>query len=337
MMRGCGAVLGALLLTSSVAAAQESLIRGVVRDSVTGEPLAGAMVELRHETFLRGALSNQRGEFRMFDVPRGDYRVTVRRIGFAAMQHALRTTGRDTSLVLPMHAIARELDTMRVNARGTAIYGVIGTAQGVRPLPGALVHVMGLGRSIATDSVGRFFIEIANPGTYLVRVAHAGYVHQLLSVEVSDERSTETSTLLDTLLRRERGGMDGAWRDFDRRIVWRGPRSAIVTASELEEFDGYALSEALNKSASAFRRGLRIGTNTCVFIDGRPRPGWPVDAFRIENVDAVELYGSGADGTNTLYIAWPNRMPCNIPQGGAYGGAALPPGTAAYAVIWLKP
>lgn len=335
-MRGCSAALG-LLLLSSVAAAQQSQVKGVVRDSVTGGPLAGALVDLRNDAFQAGARTNQRGEFRLYDVPRGDYRVTVRRIGFAAMQRAVRTTDRDTTLTLALHAIVRELDTMRVTARGMSIYGVIGTTQGVRPLADARVQVMGLDRAVNTDSAGRFSIEIKKPGTYLVRVAHVGYTHQLLSVDVSAERSLETSTLLDTLLRRERGGTDALWNDFERRIVWRGPRSAIVPASELEQFEGLPLSEALNKSASAFRRGLRIGTRTCVFIDGRPRPGWPMDAFRIENVDAVELYGTGADGTQSLWLAWPTRVPCSLPQGGSLGEPVLQTGTAVYAVIWLKP
>lgn len=335
-MRSCSAALGMLLL-SNVAAAQQVQVKGVVRDSVTGEPLAGALVDLRNDAFQVGARSNLRGEFRFYDVPRGDFRVTVRRIGFVATQRALRTADRDTSLTLALHAIVRELDTMRVIARGMSIYGVIGTTQGVRPLRDAKVQVMGLNRSVSTDSAGRFSIAMQKAGTYLVRVAHAGYTHQLLSVEVSAERSMETSTLLDTLLRRERGGTETLWNDFERRIVWRGPRSAIVPASELEQFEGTTLSDALNRSPTAFRRGLRIGTRTCVFIDGRPRPGWPIDAFRIENVDAVELYGIGADGTQSLWLAWPTRVPCSLPQGGALGEPVVPTGTAVYAVIWLKP
>jgi hypothetical protein len=335
-MRHCGAVIGALLLASRVAVAQQVQVKGVVRDSVTGEPLAGALVDLRNDTFQMGARSNQRGEFRIYDVPRGDYRVTVRRIGFLATQRILRTADRDTSLTLALHAIVRELDTMRVIARGMSIYGVIGTTQGVRPLRDAKVQVMGLNRSVNTDSAGRFSIAMQKAGTYLVRVAHPGYTHQLLSVEVSADRSMETSTLLDTLLRRERA-TESMWNDFERRIVWRGPRSAIVPASELEQFEGTTLSDALNRSPSAFRRGLRIGTRTCVFIDGRPRPGWPVDAFRIENVDAVELYGIGADGTQSLWLAWPTRVPCSAPQGGPLGEPVIPTGTAVYAVIWLKP
>ncbi len=334
--RVCCMALVAVLVASATVAAQDPHVAGVIRDSSTGEPLGGALIDVRSTSFQRAARSNQRGEFRVNDVPPGDYRVSVRRIGYRELQRPLRTTNRDTSMVFALTGVVRELDTVRVRSSVTGIHGVVGTAHGLRPIPGATVQVLGVNRPTKTDSSGKFFIELQKPGTYLVRVARAGYAHQLLSIDVPRERSVETATLLDTTDTRARMGTETLWNEFDRRLIWRGPKSALVGLAELDSLDEYALSDALNRSSSAFRRGMRVGSATCVFVNGVPRPGWWVDAFRTERVEAVELYGPGADGTGTLRQAWPPRTPCGLPQGGANGVGGLPAGTAAFAVIWLK-
>ena len=334
---GAHIALCALLLASSGAAAQDVYtVAGIVRDTATRVPLAGALVAIRNGAFERAARANQHGEFRISAVPTGNYHLNVRRIGYVEAERAFQVLDRDVFVTLGVIRVTRELDTVRVRERVMAIFGVIGAAQGVRPLADVKVQVIGINHTTMTDSAGRFFVEVKMAGRYLVRVSRTGFTHLLLSVDVAPDVSAETSALLDSTDARDRMGTETAWKDFDKRVIWRGPRSAIVSAAELDTLEGMSLGDALNHTNSAFRRGMRIGSQTCVFVNGVPMPGWPVDAYPIARVDAVELYGPGGDGTGTLRQAWPPRVPCGLPQGGPFGDG-LPAGTAAFAVIWLKP
>lgn len=334
-MRTIGIVACALLCASSALHAQaRRVLTGVVRDSATGEPLSGALVDVKSAAFHATVRSNQRGEFRISQVPGGDYGVSIRRLGYAELLRDLVTMDRDTTVIFAMTAVRRELDTVRVVARVNGIRGVVGTAHALKPIPGATVQLIGSGRQL-TDSAGRFFIETKRGGTFLLRIAREGYAHQLVSIEVPKDGSVETATLLDSSDVRDRT-WQSAWDDFDRRVVWRGSKSALVPGAELEELEGMSLSSALNASRTGFRRGMIVGPNTCVFVNGQPKPGFWVDMYDPEDVEAVELYGPGGEGTGTLRLAWPARAPCGAQQGGPYG-RGVPPGNATWAVIWLKP
>lgn len=336
MMRTLGIAACALLCVSSVTSAQaRRVVTGVVRDSATGEPLSGALVDVKSSAFHATVRSNQRGEFRISEVPGGDYGVTIRRLGYAELLRDLVTMDRDTTVVFAMTAVRRELDTVRVVARVNGIRGVVGTAHALKPIAGATVQLIGSGPPQRTDSAGRFFIETKRAGTFLLRIAREGYAHQLVSIEVPKDGSVETATLLDSSDVRDRT-WQSAWDDFDRRVVWRGSKSALVPGAELEELEGLSLSSALNKSRTGFRRGMVVGPNTCVFVNGQPRPGFQVDDHDPQDVEAVELYGPGGEGTGTLRLAWPPRAPCGAQQGGLFG-RGVPPGNATWAVIWLKP
>ena len=335
-MRTIAIAACALLCVSSPMYAQaRRVLSGVVRDSVTSEPLSGALVDVRSAAFHAAVRSNQRGEFRIPEVPGGDYKVIVRRLGYAELLRDLVTMDHDTSVVFAMTAGRRELDTVRVVARVNGIRGVVGTAHALTPIAGATVQLIGSGLRKTTDSAGRFFLETKRGGTFLLRIARDGYARQLVSIDVPREGTVETATLLDSADVRDRT-WQSAWDDFDRRIVWRGSKSALVPGAELEELEGMSLSSALNASRTGFRRGMIVNPNTCVFVNGQPRPGFTVDMYDPGDVEAVELYGPGGEGTGTLRLAWPARAPCGAQQGGPYGRGA-PPGNATWAVIWLKP
>ena len=70
MMRASMLALGVLLLASRAAAAQ-GVVKGVVRDSATGELLSGALVDLRDTSLQRTTRTNQRGA-RMAYLPTSD-------------------------------------------------------------------------------------------------------------------------------------------------------------------------------------------------------------------------------------------------------------------------
>ncbi|MEO5817109.1 MAG: carboxypeptidase regulatory-like domain-containing protein [Gemmatimonadaceae bacterium] len=331
------AVAAVLLGATASAAAQSGTytVSGMVRGSVTDEPLAGAVVDLRTGSAQRFARTDQFGAFELASVPSGNYRMTVRRIGFAELARDFVVADRDTAVTLTLVPRAQLLDTTRVRANAMAIHGVVGAAHDLRPLAGATVLVVGAGRTETTDSAGQFFAPVKKPGTYFLRIARPGYAMQVITIDVPDDRSVETSALLDSSEMAVRPGTDELWTEFDKRVVWHAMNSAVVSGADLRKFEADLLSDALRSTPSFVKRGLKIGSATCVFVNGLPRPGWALDAVPVDNIEAVELYGAGGDLTESLRKDWPRGVPCGEATGLRNAGRAAP-GTVNFAVIWMK-
>lgn len=312
------ALLGLLCLVSSMALGQStgSTVRGIVRDSASGQPLPGAVVQLRSQSSRRSTRSDDMGSFRLNGIPDGRYRLSVRRVGYLEHEKELRTAFRDTFVLVDLHPVARKLPTVRVRENVTAIYGMIAASHNLRPIPGAVVQVVGARRYVASDIAGRFIVGIEKPGTYVLRISREGYVQEVFSMQVPRGRAVEASRLLDSSSKRAAPGLNVLWEDFDQRLRWRGMNSALIPGSELRRYGGL-LASALGGTPTFTSKGLRIGARTCVFVNGVPRPGWPLDAFPIEDIEAVEVYGRNCDPTSTLAQKWPPGVPCTETTGGA--------------------
>jgi TonB-linked SusC/RagA family outer membrane protein len=79
MRLACAAVMLALLLTFSPAAAQTRTVTGTVTDAATGQPLEGARVSVRGTSL--ATVTGATGTFSLGNVPEGNVVVSVRRIG----------------------------------------------------------------------------------------------------------------------------------------------------------------------------------------------------------------------------------------------------------------
>jgi Carboxypeptidase regulatory-like domain len=323
--------------SSAAAQGRTHTVSGVVRGSVNDEPLAGALIDLRATDNPRSARSDQFGVFEINAVAPGTYRMTVRRIGYAELTRELIVADHDTALMVVLVRRAMLLDTMRVKANVTAIYGLVGTSLTLMPLQGASVLVVGAGKAETTDSGGRFFVPLKRPGSYLLRVAKPGYSPLQLTIDVPTERSVETSALLDTSSAATRPNTDKRWEDFDRRVEGHAMNSALVTSRELEKFESQLFSEAIKNSPSFAKRGMKLGNSACVFINGSPRPGLALDVLRVEDVQAVELYGANGDPTLSLSSDWPSGAACTEVTGGIRSPQRPATGTVIFANVWLKP
>jgi len=323
-----------LCLAWSVATGQGSThtVRGTTRDAASGQPVAGALVEVRSETFRAATRSDEEGAVRLTAVPAGRYRLSVLRIGFAELVRNLVLADLDTSVELSLQAVARGLDAVRVEAGVSGIYGVVGTAKGLQPIPGARIQVIGANKSAATDTAGGFFVAVPKPGTYVVRISRPGYAELHFPIEVPKDRAVEASRLLDSTSKVAPRGLEVLWQDFDQRLRWRAMNSALVTGAELRRYGGM-LSDALQGSPPVVSRSLRITGMPCLFINGTPRPDWPLDALRVEDIESVEVYGPRGEETGMLAKMWPPGRPC--------GGASRPTvnqgSTVAFVVVWLRP
>ena len=299
------------------AGAQGHVISGVIRDSATGRPVAAAVVGAVGTTYSRVTRSDARGAYALTGAPDGVVTFSARQLGYAVFTSQVRVAGRDTTIDV------------------TGIRGLVGTARDLRPIAGAKAQIVGAERDGLTDSTGAFFVELKKPGTYVMRVSRPGYAPRVLSVDVPKNHTVETSTLLDSG-NTEPKDAEGLWQDFVSRVRMRGPNSALVSGSALRDAGG-SVVDALRGSPAFTQRGLRIGPTTCVFINGRPSPGLPLNGVDITQIETIELYGAGGDATGSLARSWPHGTPCgtNIgenPVVGAGNGTV----TAQVAVIWLR-
>jgi hypothetical protein len=340
--------------TSQLQAQAARTVRGVIRDSSTNQPLAGALVDLRSATYRATDRTDEEGNFRIRGVAPGSYQVSVLRIGYAEAKRDLEVGARDLEITVGMRPIAQRLDAFRVRGDISAIYGMVGTLPDLLPISGARVQVIGAQKEVTTDSTGGFFIPVGEPGTYMVRMTREGYAERFFPIEVPRGRAVDGSRMLDPGTAPAKG-MDVLYVDLDSRLRMRATgASAIIPGAEIRRA-GTQLIDAMRASQSFSARGLRFATTACLFVNGLPRPGASIDMFRPEEVESVEVYafsGTGtADRSRNLEQAWPSGAPCG-PTGatrmvGAAGGSRMnsregnltgpiQSGIVRYVVIWLR-
>jgi hypothetical protein len=111
------AIILALPCFASVSAAQSVFLGSVVADGDPSPPLAGAEVTI--PTLNLAARTDSLGRFLFQDIPKGMFRVIIRRVGFNAIAINARFSGKDTLAAdFALLPVAVSLDT--VNVQGTA-------------------------------------------------------------------------------------------------------------------------------------------------------------------------------------------------------------------------
>ena len=316
-------------------------VQGTVVDSTAGAALGGVALELTGAAVRAVTQTDGAGRFRFVGIRPGTYTLTIRRIGYVARAPERLELARDTVLAVALSRVAREIATVLVRDSTTGIQGVVGTAAGMEPIPSARVQVAGVRGTFTSDSAGRFFIPIEKAGTYALRISREGYHQSLRTVEVANRRMTDGSALLDSAPPRASAILGANWEDLDQRQRWRTMNSALVSGFDLVGKGG-TLTDALQMTPSFVSRGLRIGPSTCVFVDGVPRPGMPIDAIAPEQIEMIEVYGSGGEASGNLIKRWPSRVDCAdgsrsapvMGQTSMLGNSSR--GFVRYAVIWLK-
>jgi len=326
------ALLSASIRTSGAGAQQPVPVRGKVQDSVSGRPLAGAIVGLGPNGSDRTTRTDDAGEFAFSKVVPGNYSLTVKRLGYEPRARAVEVKAGMDSLVVAMLRVST-LDTVRIRATNQGIYGAVGTAEGLRPLRSALVQVIGGSGKLSVDSTGHFYIPIKAPGAYLVRAMSPGYQTQTMAVTVRRDEGVEIALLLDSATTPESNRWESAYADMADRMIARRNSSAIVSASELRETGYSGLADALRRSPSFNKAVIRIGGTACVFVDGQPKPGLSIDAFDGTQIEAIEAYTASSEGTGNLARRWPRGFPC-APTG--ENTTAAGSDVIRWVVVWLK-
>jgi hypothetical protein len=300
-------------ISPSSARAQGGLryaVRGAVRDSATGLPMTGALIELRSEGIVRTNRTDDDGSYRFTLLPAGAYHISVLRIGYT--EHAADfTLRRDTTIRVAMLPAAVRLSEFLVYAETTAVYGAVGAYPDFDAVRGARIQIIGAHREAKTDSVGRFFVALPNPGKYLVRVVADGFADQIFTAEIPRGKAVEASQLLEPGPSSAARAFDFRYADMDLRLSTRGLFASLVSGSEIRKAGGSTLN-AVERSEAFYSRGMRMADTTCVFVNGLPRPGMALEAIRPEEIEAVELYGAGPTGSASARLQedWPQHATC---------------------------
>lgn len=318
-MRTLRYVVATCVAAASPAVAQIAPVTGTVVDSATGNPVAGALVALAGNGYVQAVSSLGDGTFRFTKVTPGSYTLSVKRLGFAALQLTIPIDANGVHVRAAVVRIAG-VDTVRAHP-GTGIAGEVGALTPLRPLANAEVLVVGVGAVLRTDSTGRFFLPLRRAGTYVLRAKSAGYLPVALSVTVTRDSTARVMLLMDTSTAGTSSAYELAWREFADRARLRGTKSVLVSQGELARTGEPGLFEALQRVPALSAAQLRFGETVCVFIDGRPAAGSPLGTWAVEQVEAVEIYTGErrSEETGTLrrasrgYECQPTKLPGAVP------------------------
>lgn len=331
-------LLLAVGLPALVHAQQPVILSGTVTDSVTGRGLGGVVVSVTPSESqgasqgapLASTQTDDTGRFRLPIRSTGPYRVSFRRLGYTPV--VLPGVVVSETTTVPPVRLAPTPQTLRafnVVDSLSGIRGIVGVANSFTPVANAVVQVAGVRTRIATDSAGSFFVAIEKPGTYLVRVSHPQFGATSRSAIVERKSVIELAIMLDSTA----ASISRAdWDDINQRQTWRRMTSATIDGGALARYGGSVL-DALSLNKAFVQSGMRVGNSLCVFVNGVPKPGLPIDAIRIEDIAFIELFGATGEGTGNVKRKWPPGAPCGMRIGRQTRNG---PELVHYALVWTK-
>lgn len=276
------------------------------------------------------------GAYTMPRLAPGAYTLEVRRLGFVSRTIPVVLTGdRIMRLDVTLVPLAVPLPSGIDAESFSGVVGVVGTYDNMMPLDGVTIRPLGRDTTISTDANGRFVLPRGAGTTGALRVERAGYIPRLVSYSLKSGATTELAVLLDS------GAMPksdvGVWRDVMQRHNWSTPRAVRVARSELLETGAHNLLVALEQSATVQEANLIFSRGVCLFVNGQPRPGFPLDAILTDRVEYVEGYAVRGDLSRTLPLRWPANSTCGVPGGEITVRRAIESGQGIqFAVVWLR-
>jgi carboxypeptidase family protein len=327
-------------VVASVGTAQPrtAMVAGSVR-TTTGAPLSGALVSLDSANVLRAVRTGAEGQFRFASVAAGLHELRVTAIGYAAADSDITVTDADLVIDLVMHSIQRSVDTIVVRARALGIYGHVLSTADFSNIPHVTVQILGTGTETTTDSAGAYAARKVKPGTYLVRFTHPDFAERVFGVTIPADSGYSLSPVLEPAVERTRSRERRAsiMKEMDTRVRMSGSRSTLVPRAELSTNPRGDLLMAVLRSRSYLHANFGQPLKApCVYIEGRPLPGWTLDAFSVGEIEAIEIHDNGTTAARRLNATWPLGAPCGSSTLQTSMRAAVPlsgPGQNPFSVI----
>lgn len=297
------------------------VVSGSVRDSA-GRPVENALIALDPSASGRTVRSDAQGRFRLDRVGTGWHELAIASIGYITEILRIEVPREGLELAIVLRQNVATIDTMRVVARRTGVHGTVIAREEFSALGDAHVQVIGAVGSDTTGADGRFELPRVRAGAYVVHVRRSGYQSRMLSITVPRDSSIELALLLDRAESDTEKRFALLLREFDQRRRWMtGPNAALIPRQELAGHEGQSLDDALRYSLSFLLKGLRIDDGTCIYVNGVFQPTRMARDYRAGDIEAVEVYGTGADYTGTV-TATNSRPASRKPIGGICGWPA---------------
>ncbi len=328
---------GLPLASLSAQADSSATLRGSVRIE-SGLPVEDALISLERDgepcdnTAVR-SLPN--GSFTITKLVPGQYTLRVRRLGYEALAKPIEVRDGATrydAVITPRPAL---LTFAQLEDGWTGVVGLVGDGADMEGLEGVQITVMGNDATATTDAAGRFVLPLKDLGTGALRVEREGFEPKLVSYSIDKNSLGSAVVVLDSgTVTKEWASV---WTDLNQRAKWSTPRTVRVSRGELAATGAANLLQALEGAPSVKNSGVIMSRLACVFVDGLPRPGYPVDAIRTNAVEYVEAYPARTDLSRTLANRWPPNAPCGAPGSDAVARRAIDSGTGAYyIVVWTR-
>lgn len=276
---------------------------GRVADAVTGAPLPGAVVSVP-ELDVR-VVADATGRVDLGRLPRGNYRMSARRLGYVGFEGDLPVPWDTEFLLLMDEAVAEEVSTVgRVFGRVTQE----GTEDGLSDVEVTLLTPEPV--TVISDAQGRFMIPDLDPGDFDIRFSRLGFETRTTSLTVEAGRTVEVSatmalqaielepievTVASQYLERTgfyaRARTMGGGSSFTRMDVLR--LDPITVADLLRRAPGVSIVRTRRGSQILGRRSVTRGDSCTLraYLDGVPMfDDWSVDQLHPSVIDAVEIY-----------------------------------------------
>jgi len=326
-------------LTAAAAQAQEEslvTLRGVVR-TAEGVPIDEVLLTLARDTGDVAQVRTLRsGVYTIPKLTSGDYTLSVRRIGYETRRLPVQL-GDTRSFVLDVTLVGLPitLDAARVQGEWTGVIGVVGNYANMEPVDRVRFMPLSSTDTIMSDANGRFVLPVPDGGTGALRVERPGYAPRLVSYRVRPGERVELAVLIDSGASASKDTW--VWKDLAQRHKWNTPRSVRVARSELLATDATNLLVALEQSATVQQSGMIFSRSACLFVNGQPRPGFPIDALATERVEYVEGYAARGDLSRSLQLRWPRNAECGAPGGNPAIRRAIETGQGVqFIAVWLR-
>jgi hypothetical protein len=286
-------------------------ITGVVR-SARG-PLPGALVSLDREQGKDSIqVTDAAGRFSFSGVAQGSHTLRAMKIGFAPGSVRVNVGSVGVEAAIDLVALPPVLDTLRVSATRPNVIGTVVTAREWRPVGHALVSLESSIFKAETDSIGRFSFNKVPSGGYVLFAKASGLLPTMLSVVVPVDEPVEVAVELRTSAMDPNRARASLLSEFNERTRTASVmNSALIPRQELMANQKELLSYAISVAPSFLKKGLRMRVE-CLFINGEPAAATALNDIQVAQVEAVEVYGPGADWSQSLARRWGNRPGCGL-------------------------
>lgn len=306
LLRRCAPLALVMLFAAILPAQDRGNIEIVVRNQA-GDSLPFARVRATGNSVNTSTSANARGRVTI-TVPYGIVKVVVSTLGYESVEKNVPVNAPTVTQEFILRAVARQLGDVQVRATYIGIRGGIADETTRMPLAGVKVTSRLLGINVVTDSNGRFEVPMAKATSAVLQLSKDDYLLRPAQIDVRNDGPTDVMLYMTAgkNVRGEATRLD----ELDRRVRANTINAFTASGAELQTTKMVSLYDALIASGILMRKNMQMGNVMCLFVNGLPRPGFPINTVYVPDIDFIEVYGYKSEVTQSLMADWPQKIPC---------------------------